>query len=121
MVDRRRKYDWKLIQADYDSGLSGPDLHEKYGMCIAAIDKARKRGEFISRTRTEANINRSKMKPDKCGWSPEQMSVYAKAHGYGGYREGSGRSKNTMYLILLVIEFAYKVPMNYNVLIFSMN
>lgn len=49
----KNKYDWKKIQAEYDSGLSYKDIIEKYGMSSKSLHGAAKRGDFISRTRSE--------------------------------------------------------------------
>lgn len=54
MVDTHKRYDWKLLQAEYDSGMSQKDLTTKYGMCVAALYKAKHRGEIKFRTSSEA-------------------------------------------------------------------
>lgn len=48
------KYDWKLIQKDYDFGMTWKQIQDKYGLCSATIAKAKKRGDFVSRNRSEA-------------------------------------------------------------------
>jgi len=50
----KRKYNWNKIQVDYDGGCSYDDLVEKHKMSIGAIAKAKKRGELITRTKSDA-------------------------------------------------------------------
>jgi len=50
----KKKYDWNLIQADYDSGLTQREIIQKYGMRVAALYKAKKRGDIAFRSRAEA-------------------------------------------------------------------
>jgi hypothetical protein len=49
-----KKYDWKLIQQDYDNGFTFRTLLEKYGMANRSLTLAVKRGDLISRSHTEA-------------------------------------------------------------------
>ena len=50
----KKKYDWNLIQADYESGLTQKEITQKYGVRVAALYKAKKRGDIVFRSRTEA-------------------------------------------------------------------
>jgi 5-methylcytosine-specific restriction endonuclease McrA len=47
--DRRRIYDWSVIQAYYDAGHSLRECQRRFGFCAASWDKARKRGELKTR------------------------------------------------------------------------
>lgn len=49
-----KRYDWSLIQKDHDDGMSWRQLQEKYGVHSASLIRAKKRGDFISRNRSEA-------------------------------------------------------------------
>jgi hypothetical protein len=49
-----KKYDWKIIQEEYNSGLSQRDIQKKYGMSSATIFKATKVGNLICRSRSDA-------------------------------------------------------------------
>lgn len=48
------KYNWKIIQEDHDRGMTWKQLQDKYGLCSATLAKAKKRGDFISRNKSEA-------------------------------------------------------------------
>lgn len=49
----KTKYDWKEIQEYYDAGHSWRELTDKFGMTCETINRARRRGDFIS-TRTSS-------------------------------------------------------------------
>jgi hypothetical protein len=49
-----KRYDWSLIQKDHDDGMSWRQLQDKYGISSYTICKAKKRGDFISRNRSQA-------------------------------------------------------------------
>ena len=51
----KRIHDWYEIQILYDTGISTKTLKEQYGISYHAIERAIKRGDFIRRSRTEAN------------------------------------------------------------------
>ena len=51
----RRIHNWTDIQILYDTGISTKTLKEQYGISYHAIERAIKRGDFIRRSRTEAN------------------------------------------------------------------
>lgn len=52
----KTKYNWAELQAAYDSGLSQCELYQKYGVSKRAIAMATKRGDFVSRNKSEAAI-----------------------------------------------------------------
>lgn len=54
LIIMRKKYDWSLIQTDYDSGLTQKELTKKYGVSICALYKAKERGDIVFRTRADA-------------------------------------------------------------------
>jgi 5-methylcytosine-specific restriction endonuclease McrA len=47
--DRRRRYDWREVQAYYDAGNTYRDCALEFGFCAAAWHKARLRGEIKAR------------------------------------------------------------------------
>lgn len=49
-----KKYDWKLIQEDYNSGLSTRELIAKYGMSSCALTKAQRRKDITFRSKSQA-------------------------------------------------------------------
>lgn len=49
-----RKYNWKKIQDFYNDNKTWVDVQEKFGVSSAAIAKAQKRGDFVSRSRSDA-------------------------------------------------------------------
>lgn len=65
MTDLRRKYDWKKIQEEYDKGFSLREVSEKFNVNMSTINRAKNRGEFNTRTKSEARILASKKKPQK--------------------------------------------------------
>ena len=54
------KYNWKEIQEFYDLGNSWRDIEKKFGANQATIDKASKRGDFVSRSQLDAAQKRLK-------------------------------------------------------------
>jgi Protein of unknown function (DUF559)/NUMOD3 motif len=50
----KNKYDWSLIQKDHDNGMTWEQLRENYGVSFASLTKAKKRGDFVSRNRSQA-------------------------------------------------------------------
>jgi very-short-patch-repair endonuclease len=59
--DKRCKYDWKQIQAEYDSGLSTRELGKKHGIVQASFRNAKERGEFVPRNKKDAAAMRLKL------------------------------------------------------------
>lgn len=53
----RTKYDWNVIQAAYDTGMTLRQIRESFGMAWKSIGLAQKRGDFISRTQKEASVH----------------------------------------------------------------
>ncbi|RYD78317.1 MAG: hypothetical protein EOP84_14440, partial [Verrucomicrobiaceae bacterium] len=56
-MPRQNKYDWSLIQAEYDRGQTFRDLRNTFGVQMEALNKARKRGDFITRGPAAASQN----------------------------------------------------------------
>lgn len=50
----KKHYDWKEIQKDYDTGMTYRSLRDKYGVTYNSISNAKKRGELVTRTLSEA-------------------------------------------------------------------
>lgn len=59
------KYDWSVIQLDYDSGMSQRKLMEKYGMSINTLYKASKRDDLKCRSRSDAAKLSNALNPRK--------------------------------------------------------
>jgi len=59
------RYDWTKIQKDIDSELTFKEISLKYGVSNASIDKARKRGEIITKNKSEAMKISCKKHPRK--------------------------------------------------------
>lgn len=73
MVNTTKKYDWTQIQLDYDSGLSYRDLSRKYGMSQQSIANAKKRGDIITRTKSEAcKISSKHNRPSRMSFEARQ-------------------------------------------------
>lgn len=60
-----KKYNWELIQADYNSGLTQRDIIEKYGVSIGVLYNAKNRGDITFRSRAEALSLAARKKPRK--------------------------------------------------------
>lgn len=51
------RYDWEEVQSYYDEGNSWREVCEKFGMCLATISNARRRGAFhTSRDKSESGV-----------------------------------------------------------------
>ena len=94
-----KRYDWSLIQKDHNDGMTWRKLQDKYGVSIASITHAKKRGDFISRNKSEAlklvpgrpltdeikkkisiaRTNYLKENPDKV---PYKLNHYSKGQSY---------------------------------------
>lgn len=73
--DRRRKYDWTEVQRYHDEGHSARACCRRFGFCIEAWFKAKKRGEF---TDAAARITAS------CDLAEEPRAVYDKTPPLAG-------------------------------------
>jgi len=59
------RYNWIEIQKFYDEGHTWREVIEEFGVSMAAITSARKRGDFVSRERSSAMKLSCKLKPRK--------------------------------------------------------
>lgn len=59
----KKKYDWKEIQAVYNTGKTWKELTEIFGVNTASLTKAIKRGDFVSRNMSQAQKLSRKTKP----------------------------------------------------------
>lgn len=76
----KTKYNWKEVQKDYDENLlTIKDLNKKYGMSTGTIVKAKNRGDFKSRTPSEAQKIFRKKNPDRCKLSQETKDKISKS------------------------------------------
>lgn len=55
-------YDWKLIQKAYDDGMTWRDLITKFGCSGESLTKAKKRGDFVTRSRSDAAKRRKSVR-----------------------------------------------------------
>jgi very-short-patch-repair endonuclease len=60
-----KKYNWEEVQERYEEGKSFRDLCAEFGMSMYDIHKAKKRGDFKSRSTSEAAKLSKKLKPQK--------------------------------------------------------
>lgn len=95
----KRKYDYTKIQIDYDDGLSWRELGEKYGITCNSLQKAIKRGEFISRNKSDAAILSHKKTPRSHGESAREKCRIAINKRYDtGWQPKAGRCDKFEYM-----------------------
>ena len=73
------KYDWQLLQKDYDSGLTWQELRDKHHVAMATLAKSLKRGDFKSRSKSVANKLARKKHPESFKRSEETRAKISKA------------------------------------------
>lgn len=73
------KYDWELLQKEYNSGLSYSDLIKKFGVSEATLTRASKKGTFKSRSNKEGNELACKQGKRKFSWSEEGKQRISKS------------------------------------------
>ena len=88
------KYNWDLIQQEYDSGLSYRDLISKYGMSTATLTSAKKRGDLIIRSVSEATSLSKITKPQKHSNETKQKLSEIRSRNLN---ENAFYSKRTVY------------------------
>lgn len=95
----KRKYDYIKIQIDYDNGLSWRELTEKYGITCGSLQKAIKRGEFISRNKSDAGILSHRKTPRSHGESAREKCRIAINKRYdAGWQPKAGRCAKLEYI-----------------------
>lgn len=121
------KYDYSVIQHDYDSGLSWRELHERHGISNGSLQKAIKRGDLVSRTKSEASSISHKKNPrfhsqvarEKCriainrrydaGWMPKAGRCakleYVSPIAGRVFVDGTWEYKYAMYLDTLGVQW----------------
>jgi very-short-patch-repair endonuclease len=94
-----KRYDWSLIQKDHDDGMSWRQLQNKYGVTSATLCKAKQRGDFVSRNKSEAakiyprnplteqhklnlSISRTKYLKENPDKVPYKLNHYSKGQSY---------------------------------------
>lgn len=50
----KMKYDWKKIQDAYNNGMNWEQLTNTFGCCASTLHKAKIRGDFISRSKSQS-------------------------------------------------------------------
>lgn len=103
MKSKHTRYDWDVIQKDYDSGLSQPDLIKKYKLSKSGLYYATLRGQLKTRNvkesielaKSQGKITGKAKTLEKENIRKNKLSVTMKK--YGGYRQGSGRGKKGWY------------------------
>lgn len=86
-----KRYDWSVLQKEYDNGLSYRDLEFKYGVTANSIIAAQKRGVFTPRSRSEAGVLRNKR------YGPNIMSDEAKERVSKWMSENNPGGKSKWY------------------------
>lgn len=74
------KYNWKEIQQAYNSGLTWKEIENKFGCKHQTISAAVKRGDFVSRSKSDANklaVKRGRTKHKEC-WTKELRQKISK-------------------------------------------
>lgn len=96
----KRKYDWSLIQAEYNTGKSHSDLYTEYGVSPRAIALATARGEFVSRNRSEAakvhNLTKEPVKHSDEFKSKQRDRILSRYES--GWMPKAGRCKKYKYI-----------------------
>lgn len=74
MANTHKRYDWVMLQREYDSGKSYLMLTSEFGVCVASLRAAAKRGDFTPRSRRAAfDVARDSGRIDhKSAWTPER-------------------------------------------------
>lgn len=84
---------------DYDTGLSWQELKEKHGINSGSIQKAIKRGEFISRNKSDAAVISHKKMPRSHGESAREKCRIAINKRYdAGWQPRAGRCDKLEYI-----------------------
>jgi len=95
-----KKYNWKELQIAYNSGLSQRGLYEKYGVTQRAILLATKRGEFISRNKSDAgnlhNLTKEPVKHTEEFKAKQRERIIARYET--GWMPKAGRCKKYKYI-----------------------
>jgi hypothetical protein len=81
-----KRYDWKAVQSYYDNGNTWREVKKHFGMTAAALTKAQKRGDFKTRTLSEAaKIRIQKYGPVRMGAEARQrLSLEQSTKNRGG-------------------------------------
>lgn len=90
------KYDWEMIQRDYDLGMSTRNLIEKYGMSSRTLTMAARKGRLKTRDASQSMTVRHKKSPMTSITKTKLRSI-AKSQGLGGVTKGGGRGKKGWY------------------------
>lgn len=90
-----KKYDWALIQQQYDGGMSQTDILRLYGMSSRTIVLATKRGEFTPRSKADAMaVWRKDRPPHKhSNETKDRMREIIKTRYDQGWMPKAGRCK----------------------------
>lgn len=96
----KKKYDWAFIQSEYNNGLSQSQLYDKYGVSPRAIFLATKRGEFCSRSKSDAgnlhNLTKTPIKHTE-DFKIQQRDRIIKRYE-SGWMPKAGRCKKYKYV-----------------------
>lgn len=112
----KTKINWSVIQTEYDKDMSQRDIIKKYKMSSKTITMAVRRGDLISRSKSDASkLGCIKHPRTHTIESKAKLSKIAKANGFGGHtskhrlyfkkKDGSEVYLHSSYEILLASIF----------------
>lgn len=78
------KYDWKAIQAFYDSGKTAVECCEHFGMASRTISLAVKRGDFVVRSRSKSMSMSHRKRGAHSQETKDKLRDIAVERGFGG-------------------------------------
>jgi hypothetical protein len=92
------KYNWQLIQEDYNTGLSLRKLQEKYKMSSRTLTQATRSGKLITRSKSEAAIidNKENPRTHTEEWKAQQSKRILEKYETG-WMPKAGRCKKYKY------------------------
>jgi hypothetical protein len=94
-----KKYDWAFIQQEYDTGLSQREIYAKHGVSSVAFLRATQRGDFKSRSKSEAGkIDAAKNPRIHTEQFKEQQRQKILSRYESGWMPKSGRCKKYKYI-----------------------
>lgn len=92
------KYNWELIQEDYDAGLSLRKIQKKYGMSSRTLTLATRSGKLTTRSKSEAARIDNKLNPRSHSEEQKELNRQRIMKRYAeGWMPKAGRCKKYKY------------------------